>query len=98
MLSNLNEMKNLLICTTVLSLLLITCTRKQEQKNQKNFAPKVIEATGYIVPKDSMAMPKVILVDISRLAKTPARKVAIIPANTNVHVAGAAKIILAGGD
>lgn len=89
-------MKNLLICTAVFATILLACTRKQEQKSQNTFDPKSIETTGYVVPKDSMTEPRVILIDESKPIKTPAYKLAMIPANTNVYVAGIPKIILAG--
>jgi len=89
-------MKNLLICTAVFTAILFACTGKQEQKSQDTFGPKLIETTGYVVPKDSITEPKVIPVDESKLAKTAASKLAMVPANTNVFVAGIPQIILAG--
>jgi ligand-binding sensor domain-containing protein/class 3 adenylate cyclase len=81
--------------TTVLFLfvLLLACNTKNK-KQRSSFAPKVVEAHGYIVPKDSMASPKVILVDESKLTKVPVGKAKIVPTNTNVHPAGQGKVVM----
>ena len=38
-----------------------SCNQQQEQTRPNVFAPKVVEAKGYIVPKDNMAIPKVVI-------------------------------------
>ena len=72
------------------------CKQKQEKAPQNTFAPKVFEAKGYVVPKDSMASPKVILVDESKLKKIKVGKPKVIPTNTNIHIVGKPKIVIAG--
>jgi ligand-binding sensor domain-containing protein/serine phosphatase RsbU (regulator of sigma subunit) len=76
--------------------LFAACAQQQEKNRSNTFVPKVVEAKGYDVPKDSMAVPKIILVDESKLTKIPAGKLDIIPTNTNVHIAGEPKNVLAG--
>ncbi len=77
-------------------LLVLSCTRQQDQKGTASFAPLVVEAKGYVVPNDSMAEPKVIPVDESKLKKIPVGKLTSVPSNTNIHLAGISKIVLAG--
>ncbi len=77
-------------------LFICSCTHRQEQKLPNVFVPKIVEAKGYMVPKDSMAEPTIIPVDESKLTKVRAGKPVVIPANTNVHIAGKPKIVLAG--
>jgi len=69
---------------------------KEENKKNNTHHIKVVEAQGYIVPKDSMATPKVILVDESKLKKIAPGKPKIVPANTNIHKTGMPTIVLAG--
>ena len=76
--------------------LFVACTQQQEQKPQNTFAPKVVEAHGYVVPKDSMAEPKVILAGKPQTINIKLQTLKVIPANTNIHIAGKPKIILAG--
>src|SRR5437764_58534 len=69
----------------------------EENKTRPNaYAPKVVEARGYIVPKDSMAEPRVILINEDSLIKIPAGQFRIVPTNTNIHPAGIPKVVLAG--
>ncbi len=77
-------------------LLVLSCTRQQDQKSTAAFAPTVVEAKGYVVPKDSMTEPKIIPVDESKLKKIPVGKLNTVPANSNIHPAGIPKIVLAG--
>ena len=69
---------------------------KEENKKNNTHHIKVLEAHGYVVPKDSMATPKVILMDESKLKKIAAGKPKIVPTNTNIHKAGIPTIVLAG--
>jgi ABC-type Fe3+-citrate transport system substrate-binding protein len=39
-------------------LVVAACNKKQNKTNQNSFAPKVVKAQGYVVPKDSIAAPK----------------------------------------
>ncbi|MBK6836279.1 MAG: hypothetical protein IPG89_19270 [Bacteroidetes bacterium] len=84
------------------SIILITITlffspaKKKKNKSYNTNTIKVFEANGYVVPKDSMAEPKVILVDESKLKKIPAGKPTNVATNLNVHPVGIPKIVLAG--
>ncbi|MES2130801.1 MAG: two-component regulator propeller domain-containing protein [Bacteroidota bacterium] len=72
---------------------LFACNGKVKQ-HQISFAPKVTEAKGYIVPKDSESEPKTIPAGIPITVKTGQPKVN--PTNLNIHIAGQPKIISAG--
>ena len=78
----------------LLLLVVAACNNQQNQANQNTFAPRVVEAHGYVVPKDSMAEPKVVLVDESKLKKIPVGKPKVVPTNTNVHPAGQGKVLI----
>lgn len=68
-----------------------------EEKNlRQTTAPKVVEAKGYVVPKDSMAEPVVIPVDESKLTKVPVGEPMVVPTNTNIHIAITTNIHKAG--
>ena len=77
-----------------LILCLFSCNQHQEKTNPLSFAPKVVEAHGYVVPKDSMAEPKVIPAGKPRVVK--AGKPKVVLTNTNVHPAGIPKVVTAG--
>ena len=83
------------IIALLLFVFLLSCNNN-EKKQQNISAQKVVEAKGYLVPKDSMAEPKVILVDESKLKKIPAGKPNVVATNTNFQFAGEPKIMLAG--
>jgi hypothetical protein len=80
----------------VLLLVLFVCSCKDNSKETSVglLHPKVVEARGYVVPKDSMAEPKVILVDESKLKKVPVGTPRVVPTNTNVHAAGKPKLVV----
>jgi len=64
----------------VLLLVLFVCSCK-DNSNKTSVGllhPKVVEARGYVVPKDSMAQPKVVLVDESKLKKVPVGKPKVV--------------------
>jgi ligand-binding sensor domain-containing protein/class 3 adenylate cyclase len=42
----------------VILVFLISCNEQQQETTYNSFAPKVVEVKGYVVPKDSMAIPK----------------------------------------
>ena len=79
-----------------IAVLILCSCNNEERKQHQTSTPKVVEAKGYVVPKDSMAEPKVILLDESKLKKIPVGKPKVVPTNTNVHLAGIPKVILAG--
>ncbi len=77
-------------------LLLFSCNNNQETKQQQTSVPKVVEAKGYVVPKDSMAEPKVIVINESKLKKISAGKPKLVATNLNVHSVVNPKIVLFG--
>src|SRR3989344_385850 len=83
------------ILIVVLLIFFFSCSNKVEKKEESS-APEVVEAKGYVVPKDSMAEPKVILINEAELKKNPVGIPKVIPTNLNVHPAGEPKIVLAG--
>src|SRR6266496_1840929 len=74
-------------------LVIFSCKPKPEQ-NSLSFAPKVVKAQGYVVPKDSMAEPKVIPAGKPRVVR--AGKPKVVFTNTNVHPAGIPRVVKAG--
>ena len=86
--------KNCWLCL-LLFLFSFSCTEKNRNKNNIHQV-KVVEAKGYVVPADSMAAPKVILVDQSKLKKIPAGKLMVVAINTNIHPVGKPKINTVG--
>ncbi len=75
-------------------LMLSACQRDRNETHVNYNQPKVVEAKGYVVPKDSMAEPKVIILDESKLKKIPVGKPKVVPTNTNVHPAGKGKVVM----
>jgi ligand-binding sensor domain-containing protein/signal transduction histidine kinase len=80
----------------IIGLFFFSCTQHKDQERPNTFAPKVVASIGYVVPKDSMAAPKVILVDESKLKKIPVGTPKVVLTNTNIHPAGKPKIVIAG--
>ena len=78
-------MKANLVSPHFIFLILFSCTQPKEDTSHLYTGPKVVETSGYIVPLDSMAEPKVRQVDESKLRKVAAGKPKAIPANTNIH-------------
>ena len=74
----------------------IACNQKPSSQSPKTFAPKVVEAHGYVVPQDSMGKPQVVVVNESTLKKIPAGTPTVVLTNTNIHIAIATNIHLAG--
>ena len=87
-------MKKLILNFLVVSLVFLFACNEEESKQQVSFAPKVTEAKGYTVPKDSVSEPKTILAGIP--IKVKAGQPIVNPTNLNVHIAGQPKIIVAG--
>jgi len=73
---------------------LFSCNSNQEHTSVNSFAPKIVEARGYVVPKDSMAEPKVVPAGIPKVVPIGEPKVTFI--NTNVHPAGIPRVVIAG--
>jgi len=81
-------MKTNILFLSAILLIFFSCDRQQKQTRPKAFGPIVVEAEGYVVPKDSMAEPRVIPVDESNLKKIPVGKPKVVLTNTNIHPAG----------
>ena len=79
---------------TVLIVCILSCKQQDGKTKVLSFAPKVVEARGYVVPKDSMAIPKVIPIGKLRTAAVGKPKIFIIP--SNVHLVGNPKVVVAG--
>ncbi len=77
-------------------LFLFSCNNAEKERRQQTPAPKVVEAKGYVVPKDSMAEPQVIPVDESKIKKMPVGKPIVLPANLNVHSVGNPEVVMVG--
>jgi ligand-binding sensor domain-containing protein/serine phosphatase RsbU (regulator of sigma subunit) len=73
---------------------LFSCSQQQEQKRPNTFAPNVVEAKGYLVPKDSLTEAKVIPADKRAVVRAGNPKV--VTTNTNIVLAGKSKNVLAG--
>lgn len=87
-------MKTRIIFLTTGLLIFFSCKPKQPEIHSASFGPKVVEAHGYIVPRDSIVEPKVIPAGKPRVVKAGNPKV--ILANTNVKLAGIPKVVPAG--
>ena len=87
-------MKKKVLLGSVVFLFLIACNRPEEQKSTNQFSPKIVEAKGFTVPKDSMAEPEVVLAGKPRVVK--AGKPEVILTNTNENPAGMPEVVMAG--
>lgn len=82
---------------TILLLLIVACNMvNKEENNYNRHTIKVVEAKGYVVPKDSMAEPTVIPVDESKLKKVQVGKPKVVPDNLNVYPVVDPKAVLLG--
>ncbi len=72
---------------------LLACNQQNKKINTRII--KVVAAQGYAIPKDSIETPKIVYVDQSKLIKIPAGKPSVVTTNSNIHMVGAPKIILA---
>jgi len=84
-----------LILLSLLCSLFFYCSEKGKNSDKPQ-GPKVVEARGYVVPKDSMATPRVFPVDETKLEKIPAGKPKMVPAGNNVIPAGKPNVVPAG--
>ncbi len=80
-------MRSTRLHTFILLLALFYGCNDKNQQGERTLRLKVVEAKGYVVPKDSMAKPTVIFIDESKLKKNPCGKPKVIPTNTNIHIA-----------
>src|SRR4051812_19960122 len=81
------------ILVTIALLLIFSCNTNQEQ-SPRSFLPEVVAAHGYVVPKDSIVEPKVIISGNPKAVKAGKPKIVLI--NTNVHPAATPKVVIAG--
>jgi two-component system sensor histidine kinase ChiS len=72
---------------------LFSCNN-EEKSHSAYLGPKVVEAKGYVVLKDSMRTPPVFEVDESKLTKIPVGKPKIVTTNLNVHKAVQGKVVM----
>jgi ligand-binding sensor domain-containing protein len=79
-------MNKTVLFSSVIFLFMTACNRSQEEQKPNLFSPKVVEAKGYVVPKDSMAEPKVVPAGKPNVVK--AGKPEVVLTNTNVVAAG----------
>ena len=87
-------MKSIILSGSVFFLFLIACQQQQKQESPNPYLPKIVEAKGYVVPKDSMAKPNIVLAGKPEIVK--AGKPEVILTNTNIIPAGAPKVVMAG--
>ena len=87
-------MKTRTIFVTSALLFFFSCNPIQKPTRPVSFAPKVVEARGYVVPKDSIAEPKVVPAGKPRVMRVGTPKVVLT--NTNVHPAGIPRVVVAG--
>src|SRR4051794_23121054 len=78
----------------LLLLFLISCNQQQEQTRPNFFEPKVVEAKGYTVPKDRIAIPKSVPVGKPKVVR--AGKPTVVRVKSNIHLAGISKTVLTG--
>src|SRR5262245_40895870 len=69
---------------------IFSCNSNQD-KGPPAFSPKVVEAHGFVVPKDRMAEPQVIPARKPKIVRAGKPKVVFI--NSNVHPAGIPKVV-----
>src|SRR5918993_1648190 len=90
-------MLTMMITRTIFSIatLLVICSCKSKhERSALSVSPEVVEARGYVVPKDSMAEPKV--VPAGKPRGTRAGNPKVVPIYNNVHPAGTPTIVRAG--
>ncbi len=71
----------------VIVFVLFSCNEENVKSNDAN-KTQSYEAKGYIVPRDCVSTPKVTVVDQSKLKRKAVGNAAVLPTNTNVHIAG----------
>ena len=80
-------MRSTRLHTFILLLALFFGCNDKNQQGERTLRLKVVEAKGYVVPKDSMAKPTVIFIDESKLKKILVGKPKVVITNTNEHLA-----------
>lgn len=87
-------MMNKFIHSILILLLCFSCGRQQKHDKTLVFNPLTIESNGYIVPADSMEIPKTI--PAGKPISTPVSKPTVVYTNDNERPAKKPKVILAG--
>ncbi len=72
---------------------IFSCKQQQENSNVLAYSPEVVKAYNYVVPKDSVAEPKVF--PVGKPWVVPAGKPKVVRVATNVHPVGNPRVILA---
>ena len=85
-------MKVFLILSTIA--VLSSCVQHQAYREHEKVTPMIVEAHGYVVPKDSFASPKTIPAGNPTVVK--AGLPTIVMAGVNVRLAGTPKAVIAG--
>ena len=87
-------MKIKIILLFVITLLLFSCGNRQEQSVSVPFNPRIVEAKGKVVSKDSVATPIAVIADSQSTSKIGTPKVVLT--NTNVFIAGKPQTFFVG--
>src|SRR5690349_2780872 len=77
-----------------LLLFLLSCSWQRRKPRHDFFQPKVVEAKGYVVPKDSMAIPKSVPAGKPKIFIP--HKPTVVHIKTNIHFVGIPKTVIAG--
>ncbi|MEY4110882.1 MAG: hypothetical protein RLZZ46_1237 [Bacteroidota bacterium] len=80
----------------LLLILFSSCSDNRQSVNDYSQNSKPRQATGYVVPKDSMAEPVVVEVDESKLRRVPVGKPKMLSDNNHVRLLGQPLIVKAG--
>ena len=75
---------------------LFACSYKKQEYAAKNLQPKVVDAKGYVVPKDSIGFPKIVPVDKSKLKKITAGRPTVVPIREYEDPIHEPKVVTAG--
>ena len=66
------------------------------EKQASTYATKVTALKGHLILTGNMALPQEIPIDESKLKKIAADKAVSVPVNSNIHIAGVPKVVVAG--
>lgn len=76
---------------------LVSCNGKVDKKNlQSLLVQNMVEANGYQVPKDSMTLPEVTIIDKSKLKKVAVGNPKVLPINLNIKNVINPKVVKVG--
>ena len=77
----------------ILDTVLFSCKQHPDEPLRR-YQLKIVKARGYVVPKDSLALPKIIAVGSPKIA--PVEKQKVVTVTANVNHAGNSKVVIAG--